>query len=190
MPSTASEKISQILREGWVGTHDLESLLRAQDGRLKLRHVNDVTQLAVAFGLTWKPVYYKPVRREDAIQFSMLSAADVAYLLFGLGCCGFSTDASPLVKALVPLIKAKTIIDRSELYVLWYATRPESKTLVTTVPEAPADAIPTEASAKPPLRETRVLPSGHTVRVFGEPAGPLQQLQFLVPGHRRPRGGA
>jgi hypothetical protein len=179
MSRRAAQQFERLIHDGGIIKPDLESLLEALDPRLRPHYAGDANRLLPAFGLSWRELYFQPVGRKDAHCFLMLTAADVVLLLSGLERCGFATDASPLATAIILAIKKKILVDRSELRTLRFPVEQRSKTLVTTVPKG--------ALKQAPLREERVLPSGHKVRLFGAPDGLLQRLEFFAPGRRNPR---
>ena len=170
--------LAQAAQSGWLHRPDIEDLLIALDARLASHGAIDVDRWVELFGLRWTSVSTRPkARSTGVIGFDALRATEVAEFLILLERCGFTTDPKPLVDLLLPQIKVKPLLTRTELAVYWFE-RTRHK------------CMPLSLAAEGSLRGMRPverlkLATGHKVEVWRKDPSFVSGLVITPPKYRR-----
>jgi hypothetical protein len=117
------EKIfKEVLSTNWVYFYQLEDILYLLDNRLYLLSTGDnYNKVFDYFDIHIEYMYGKPKSEEnETFSIPAISVENLAMFLILLERIGFYTDATYLVDKLLPSIKTKTKIKKSELDIFWF----------------------------------------------------------------------
>jgi hypothetical protein len=173
----AQSKIERMIEEGHAPLYQVSDMIEDCDERLRGRKVEALASLFQIPTRTFFNVSGRKTQRGYSGSERM-AVADVASLFISLERLGFSTDPTPFVDALLPLIPKKGLLTNSELDILnFHKCRFRMDALTFLAPKG-----------TPPARvyEERRTSTGVRIEASVTEDGTPTVITFFDPKYRRP----
>ncbi len=165
--------VSAVVERGWAARYQVEDLLHD----MGVGSFWTETDVGALFGVTRQAVFARPPARSGgAVGFDETAVADLAYLLIQIERLGLGIDPSSLVEAVLPPLRKRPMLTRSELHVFWYAKERHRMEPVTVETVSPPIYLGPERAK---------LATGYRIDVWRDPAGEVGSITVNAPKHRR-----